>query len=246
MPRLGLLAAGSLIALVAACSTLPSRPTVSDIDLSFRPVTGMRLSYRTTTTISIGSEKQRTMETQVIDVVAADTETMSLHVTAEPAASGVVITASRTGRIQRITFDDASIPALTDEQLKAFSELLSNLLRVDAAPRWRMGERRPFATTPTAAGVAHHDLAGSMTLRRIADFDGRLAAETVFDGVSSGRVDGQLQFEMTGRRWTDIQTGTMLRTYTRGTGRGIDVAGKPLRIDLEVDERLDRAASRGL
>lgn len=183
----------SVVFLSSGCSTVATKQT--EYDLTFRPVTGMRLAHDVSmeVTASDGQESQsapKQSSKRVINIVAADTESYSVRVAVNGTAAPYVLTMTRDGTLKTLTPDSPNGPAPTEEQVATASAMLKDAVGagLGTAP-WRVGSSRELALRIPVGAAKGSEMKLRATLRRITKFARRPAAELTLDG--GGTIAGQ-------------------------------------------------------
>jgi hypothetical protein len=242
----------SVVFLSSGCSTVAT--TQTEYDLTFRPVTGMRLAHDVSmeVTASDGQERQsapKQSSERVINVVAADTESYSVRVAVNGTAAAYVLTMTRDGTLKRLVPDSPNDPAPTAEQVATASAMLKDAVGagLGTAP-WRVGSSRELALRIPVGAAKGSEMKLRATLRRIAKFQRRRAAELTLDG--EGAMAGQgssvpVIMRISGTQWSDLQTGAVLLSTMTAKGQS-NVGGRAVSIEMKQEERLNLRASAGL
>jgi hypothetical protein len=245
-----------LLVIVAAafggCSAITATPT--EYDLTFRPVTGMRLAHDVSMEVSASDGQERKSapkqsSKRVINIVAADTESYSVRVSVNGTAVPFVMTMMRDGTLKRLAPDNPNGPAPTEEQVATASTMLKDAVGAGLGTMpWRVGSSREVALRIPVGAAKGSEMKLRATLRRITKFERRPAAELTLDGA--GTIAGQgssvpVLMSISGIQWTDLQTGAVLLSTMTATGQS-NSGGRPVDVEMKQEERLNLRASAGL
>jgi hypothetical protein len=243
-----------IVAATALCGCAAITATPTEYDLTFRPVTGMRLAHDVSMEVTASDERERqSMPKQsskrVINVVAADTESYSVRVTVNGTAAPFVLTMMRDGTLKRLTPDNPNGSTPTEEQVATASAMLKDAVGAGLGTMpWRVGSSREVALRIPVGAAKGSEMKLRATLRRITKFARRPAAELTLDG--GGTIAGQgssvpVLMRIRGTQWTDLQTGAVLLSTMTAKGQS-NIDGRPLDIEMKQEERLNLRASAGL
>ena len=236
----------------AGCAAIAGTPR--EYDLTFRPVTGMRLAHDVSTevTASDGQERRsapKESSKRVINILAADTDSYSVRVAVNGTPVPCVLTLTRDGTLKRLSPDNPNGPAPTQEQVATASAVLKDAVGagLGTAP-WRVGSSRELALRIPVGAAKGSEMKLRATLRRITKFQRRRAAELTLDG--EGAMAGQGSsvpaiMRISGIQWTDLQTGAVLLSTMTAKGQS-NVGGRAVSIEMKQEERLNLRASAGL
>jgi hypothetical protein len=241
----------SVVFLSSGCSTIGTRQ--AEYDLTFRPVTGMRLAHDVSTevTASDGQERKsapKQSSKRIISIVAADTESYSVRVSINGTAGPYVLTMTRDGTLKRLAPDNANDPAPTAEQVATVSAVLKDAVgaALGTTP-WRVGSSREVALRIPVGSAKGSEMKLTATLRRITKFERRRAAELTFDG--GGTIVGQdsvpMSMRISGTQFSDVQTGVVLLSTMIARGQS-NIGGRPVDVEMKQEERLNLRASAGV
>jgi hypothetical protein len=235
----------------AGCAAIAGTPR--EYDLTFRPVTGMRLAHDVSTevTASDGQERRsapKESSKRVINILAADTDSYSVRVAVNGTAVPCVLTLTRDGTLKRLSPDNPNGPAPTQEQVATASAVLKDAVGagLGTAP-WRVGSSRELALRIPVGAAKGSEMKLTATLRRITKFERRRAAELTFDG--EGTIVGQdsvpMSMRISGTQFSDVQTGVVLLSAMTATGQS-NIGGRLVNVEMKQEERLNLRASAGL
>jgi hypothetical protein len=250
--RLRCLVVVVLAGALSGCAAIAAPST--EYDLTFRPVTEMRLAHDVSTevTASDGQERKsapKQSSKRVISVVAADRESYSVRVSVNGTPVPYVLTMTRDGTMKRLAPDNPNDPAPTEEQVATASAVLKDAVGAGLGTMpWRVGSSREVALRIPVGAAKGSEMKLTATLRRITKFERRPAAELTFDGGGTMTRQGSsvpVVMRISGIQWTDLQTGAVLLSTMTARGQS-NIGGRPVNVEMKQEERLNLRSSAGL
>jgi len=242
----------SVVFLSSGCSTVAT--TQTEYDLTFRPVTGMRLAHDVSTEVTAsdgqeGKSAPKQSSKRVISVVAADTESYSVRVSVNGTPVPYVLTMTRDGTLKRLAPDNPNDPAPPEEQVATASAVLKDAVGAGLGTMpWQVGSSREVALRVPVGAAKGSEMKLTATLRRITKFARRPAAELTFDGGGTMVRQGSsvpVVMRISGTQWTDLQTGAVLLSIMTARGQS-NIGGRPVNVEMKQEERLNLRSSAGL
>jgi hypothetical protein len=214
----------------------------------------MRASYQVKTVATLSGagvrslpESQRTAtasQRYTVDVTAVAADSFDVRV-ATAGAPDIVI--ARFGRDwAALQFGVEIQGQVSDGDLQSFPVLgEAFLLSRDLSGSWRVGEARPWERIVNFPPLVTVLMRGTVTLKRIANRDGRRAAEFNYSAAGDGQYQAsRFHMSMAGQCWMDLATGFLLEVKTSAPGR-FTQSGELIVMEIKEERTLNRADSRG-
>jgi hypothetical protein len=265
LTRIAAMLAGA--ALLSGCAgglrtpDYPAAGPVGEIDLQWRPQTGMRLVHQVTMMMEASGpltrplaepqKKQRSSLTRVVEVAATGPDYFDLRFTQNGAAIPATARFSTGWQLREIRVDDPGMAAADREAVEAAVRHISGPLAQGAQffRRWQAGQPQrfdiPLGPLPGASGNGQ----GTMTFRRVVLVEGRRAAEFDWQGETDFVLSGEPghgvpgRMRMSGREWRDLSTGASLRLAGTAAGQFVN-QGQTTEVSYQTEEVLDLSGSR--
>jgi hypothetical protein len=233
----------------APATAPPSRPQpTAEIELTFLPAGGTRLTYTVNTALTLSGDgvralpaeqrRRTTVHRKVIAIVRSDPGSFDARLTEGDRTFPATLRFRRNWVLEEVIPDESGF----GEAERAAARGLPDLFKAQSAyyRRWRVGEISVWTADIATASQQRSRVAGTIAFLGLVEFEGRRTAH--FYAYSKAVApEGAVQSE--GESWIDTETGILLVSRTRSVQ---PLAGTGARGQLEsvVEERLDPAQSR--